>query len=223
MRIGSSGNAVSIADASVKFSRLCLIRHGETEWSRLGRHTGRTDLPLTSLGEAQARELGQRLDGVRFNHVWCSPRRRARETCRLAGLDGQAVVREELHEWDYGDYEGLTSVEIRRLVPDWTVFSHGCPLGESPELMSARIHRVIAHLRTLDGNIALVAHGHFLRVLTVLWLGLPITTAEQFQLGTASLSILGPGGSVYLWNQTSSSVAQSLSPQPISAHPPTTQ
>ena len=204
MRIGSSGNAVSIADASVKFSRLCLIRHGETEWSRLGRHTGRTDLPLTSLGEAQARELGQRLDGVRFNHVWCSPRRRARETCRLAGLDGQAV-------------------EIRRLVPDWTVFSHGCPLGESPELMSARIHRVIAHLRTLDGNIALVAHGHFLRVLTVLWLGLPITTAEQFQLGTASLSILGPGGSVYLWNQTSSSVAQSLSPQPISAHPPTTQ
>jgi probable phosphoglycerate mutase len=133
------------------------------------------------------------------------------------------VVREELQEWDYGDYEGLTSAEIRRLVPDWTVFSHGCPHGESPEQMSARIHRVIAHLRTLDGNVALVAHGHFLRVVSVLWLGLPITTAEQFQLGTASLSILGPGGSLYLWNQTSSSVAQLLSPQPISAHAPTTQ
>ncbi len=207
----------------MKFSRICLIRHGETDWSRSGRHTGRTDLALTSTGEAQARELGQRLDGVRFDHVWCSPRRRARETCRLAGLDGQAVIKADLHEWDYGDYEGLTSVEIRRLVPDWNLFSHGCPHGESPEQVTARINGVIAQLRALDGNIALVAHGHFLRVLTVRWLGLPITAADQFQLGTASLSVLGISGSLHLWNETSGAVSQLLSPQPFTVHVPTSQ
>lgn len=191
--------------------RICLIRHGETEWSRLGRHTSHTDLPLTPAGEAQARQLGAQLDGVRFDHVWCSPRRRARETCRLAGLDGQAVIDSELREWDYGHYEGLRSVEIRKMVPHWNLFHHGCPGGESPEQMVARLDAVIARLRLLRGPSAIVAHGHFLRVLCVRWLGLPVTAAEQFQLGTASVSILGEDGALHLWNHTGDAVPLLLS------------
>ena len=194
----------------MKAARICLIRHGETEWSRLGRHTSVTDLPLTPTGEAQARQLGAQLDGVRFDQVWCSPRRRARETCRLAGLDGQAVIDSELREWAYGDYEGLRSVEIRKKVPDWNLFLHGCPGGDSPEQMMARRDAVIARLRLLHGNTAVVAHGHFLRVLGVRWLGLPITAAEQFLLGTASVSVLGEDGSLHLWNHTADAVSLTL-------------
>lgn len=204
----------------MKFSRLWLIRHGETEWSRSGRHTGNTDLALSSTGEVQARDLGLRLDGARFDHVWCSPRRRARETCRLAGLNGQAVVQPDLHEWNYGDYEGLTSAEIRRAVPDWNLFSDGCPNGESPEQMVTRIDGVIAQLRSTEGIIALVAHGHFLRVLTVRWLGLNIRSAERFQLGTASVSILGGDGSLHLWNDSGGSALPFLSPQSFRILPP---
>jgi broad specificity phosphatase PhoE len=195
----------------VKSVRVCLIRHGETEWSRLGRHTSHTDLPLTSVGEAQARQLGAQLDGVRFDQVWCSPRRRARETCRLAGLDGQAVIDSELREWDYGQYEGLRSIEIRKLVPDWNLFLHGCPGGDSPEQIVARIDGVIARLRLLQGNSAIVAHGHFLRVLGARWLGLPVTAAEQFQLGTASVSVLGEDGALHLWNHSVDAVTLMLS------------
>jgi len=191
----------------VNAARICLIRHGETEWSRLGRHTSVTDLPLTPVGEAQARELGTQLDGVRFDQVWCSPRRRARETCRLAGLDGPAVIDPELREWEYGDYEGLRTMEIRKTMPHWNLFLHGCPGGESPEQMVGRIDGVIARLRLLPGNSAVVAHGHFLRVLGVRWLGLPVTAAEQFQLGTSSVSVLGQDGTLHLWNHTADAVA----------------
>lgn len=167
-----------------------LVRHGETAWSRSGQHTGRTDLPLTAHGEAQARRLQPALAGRSFALVLCSPLQRARQTCALAGLAQQAVLDPDLMEWDYGDHEGLTTAQIRAQQPDWLVFHHGCPQGESPEAVARRADRVIARARSARGPVALFAHGHLLRVLAARWLELPAAAGAQLLLDTSSLSVL---------------------------------
>ena len=171
--------------------RIYLIRHGETEWSLSGQHTSRTDIPLTAHGEDGARKLGLRLRGIHFARVLTSPRQRARRTCELAGLGSVAEIEPDLTEWDYGDYEGLRSAEIRKARPDWNLFRDGCPNGESPGQISHRTDRLIARLRALDGNVALFSHGHFGRVMAARWIGLPVIEAQRFLLDTASLNILG--------------------------------
>ena len=171
--------------------RLYLIRHGETEWSLSGRHTSRTDVPLTEQGEQDARKLGERLRDARIIRVFTSPRQRARRTCALAGLTLVAEIEPDLAEWDYGDYEGQRSVDIRKERPDWNLFRDGCPRGEEPAQITDRADRVIARLRALDGNVALFLHGHFGCALAVRWIGLPVIEGQNFLLGTASLSILG--------------------------------
>jgi probable phosphoglycerate mutase len=170
--------------------RLYLIRHGETEWSRSGRHTGRTAIPLTPSGEDEARELGKHLRDISFAQVLTSPLRRAVQTCSLAGLDKNPEIEPDLAEWDYGDYEGQRSVDILEERPDWNVYRDGCPGGEMPAQVSARADRLISRLLKLDGNIALFAHGQFGSVLAARWIGLAVAEAEHFMLGTASLSIL---------------------------------
>lgn len=170
--------------------RLYIIRHGETEWSLSGRHTGRTDLPLTAQGEDEARQLEPYLHGIRFSAVLTSPRRRARKTCALAGLEPGAAIDPNLSEWDYGDYEGQRSVDIRDARPDWNIFRDGCPGGESPEEISDRADRLIARLRPLQGNIALFSHGHFGLVLAARWIGLPVVLGQHFSLSTGSLGVL---------------------------------
>jgi probable phosphoglycerate mutase len=169
--------------------RIHLIRHGETAWSLSGQHTGRTDLPLTAPGEDAARKLAPRLREIPFARVFTSPRQRARRTCELAGLGAPAETEPDLAEWDYGDYEGRLTADIRKEQPDWNIFRDGCPHGESPAQVSARADRLIARLRLLDGNIALFSHGHFGRALAARWIGLPVGEGQRFQLDTASLSI----------------------------------
>jgi probable phosphoglycerate mutase len=179
------------------------FRHGETAWSLSGQHTSRTDIPLTEQGEQNARELGQRIQSVRFDRVLTSPRERARRTCELAGLGAAAEVEPDLAEWDYGDYEGRRSVEIRRGRPDWNLFRDGCPHGESPGDISERADRLIARIRSYEGNVAAFSHGHFGRVLAVRWIGLPVIEAEHFLLSTASISILGfdnNSSAIVRWN-----------------------
>jgi len=171
--------------------RLYLIRHGETEWSLTSQHTGRTDIPLTARGEEEARELAPGLKSIPFVHVLTSPLRRARKTGELAGLGTVAAIEPDLAEWDYGDYEGKCSVDIRKQRADWNIFRDGCPGGESIAQVSERADRLIGHLRALDGNIALFSHGQFGSVLAVRWVGLPLVSAQHFPLATASLSILG--------------------------------
>jgi len=170
--------------------RVYLIRHGETEWSLSGRHTGRTDVPLNAAGEARARALEPRLRDVRFARVFTSPRERARQTCELAGLGRMAEIDAQLAEWDYGDYEGLRSEEIQRTRPQWNLFRDGCPHGESPADISGRADQVIARLRGLEGNVALFSHGHFGRVLAARWIELPAGEARRFLSDTASVGIL---------------------------------
>lgn len=168
-----------------------LARHGETEWSMTGQHTGRTDIPLTARGEGNALSLGERLKGLTFAKVLVSPRSRARRTCELAGFAAQAEVDTDLQEWDYGHYEGRRTAEIRHERPDWYLFRDGCPGGESVEAIGARADRVIARLRAIDGNVLLFSHGHISRVLAARWLGLPAGHARYFVLSTAALSIVG--------------------------------
>ncbi len=170
--------------------RLYLIRHGETEWSLSGRHTGRTDIPLTRNGEEEARELGRRLPVIPFSHVLSSPLKRARRTCELAGLDTVPEIEADLAEWDYGDYEGLSSLDIHKARADWDVYRDGCPNGETPAQISARADRLIARLLKLTGNIALFSHGQLGCVLAMRWIGLAANEAQHFTLGTASFSIL---------------------------------
>jgi probable phosphoglycerate mutase len=167
-----------------------LIRHGETEWSLSGQHTGRTDIPLTARGEDAARELGRRLQDISFAHVLTSPRRRALRTCELAGLGAAAEIAPDLAEWNYGDYEGMRTGEILAARPGWMIYRDGCPNGEMPAEISDRADRFIARLRGLGGNIALFSHGHFGRVLATRWIGLPVIEARRFDLDTTSLSIL---------------------------------
>jgi probable phosphoglycerate mutase len=172
-------------------SQIFLVRHGETEWSLAGRHTSRTDLPLTEAGEQRACELAAWLRDTGFSRVFTSPRQRAQRTCELAGLGPVAGIEPDLAEWDYGDYEGRHSTDILSAHPGWDLFRDGCPGGETPALVSARADRLIARLRQLEGNVALFTHGHFGRVLGARWIGLPVTAARHFLLGTASLSVLG--------------------------------
>ena len=167
------------------------IRHGETAWSLSGQHTGTTDIPLTDNGRRLAERLRPALAKEDFALVLTSPMQRARETCELAGLGEAAVVEPDLVEWNYGDYEGLTPKQIRARAPDWLIFRDGCPGGEAPEQVGARVDRVIARTRAVDGNVALFAHGHVLRVLAARWIGLPADGGRHFLLGTGTLSVLG--------------------------------
>jgi broad specificity phosphatase PhoE len=168
-----------------------LARHGETEWSLSGQHTGLTDIPLTPRGERNARQLGMRLAGLKFPHVFTSPLQRARRTCELAGFGGQAVVDPDLVEWDYGAYEGKTSAEIRRQRPDWDLFRDGCPDGESVAEVGARADHVIARIRALASDALVFSSGHLLRVLGARWCALDSSEGKSFYLSTAALSAVG--------------------------------
>jgi len=189
-------------------SQLYLIRHGETAWSLTGQHTGRTDVPLTDKGEQDARHLAGRLGAVKFDAVLTSPRRRAQRTCELAGLGEQAQVDTDLAEWDYGDYEGLRSVEIRQRHPGWNIYRDGCPHGELPVEVRDRADRLLVKLRARDGAFAVFSHGHFGRVLAARWIGAPLEEAQRFMLNPASVSLLAyehddPTAPVIaLWNET---------------------
>jgi broad specificity phosphatase PhoE len=184
-----------------------LARHGETAWSLSGQHTGVTDLPLTARGEQNARSLAGRLRGVSFTRVFTSPLQRARLTCELAGFGGVADIDPDLVEWNYGEYEGVTTAEILAKRPGWQLFRDGCPGGESPGQIGSRADRVVARLRGIPGNTLLFSSGHFLRVLTARWLGLEPGAGRYFVLSTASLSALGYEHDtsepvIRLWNDT---------------------
>ena len=170
---------------------LWLIRHGETEWSATGRHTGRTDVPLTAVGQRQAAALGRRLAGRSFALVLVSPLIRAFETCRIAGYGDVAQFTDDLLEWDYGVYEGRTTVDIRTEVPGWTIWTGNPPGGETIEQVGRRITTVIDRATAAGGDVALFAHGHVLRVLAACWFGLPPRAGRLLALDTASLSVLG--------------------------------
>ncbi len=167
-----------------------LVRHGETEWSRDHRHTSTTDLPLTDHGVEVAHELAGRLTGVEFDLVLTSPRLRARRTAELSGF-GDATVDDDLVEWDYGDYEGITTAEIRETVPGWTVWTHPTPGGETPEQVTARLDRVVARVREVSGRTLLFGHGHALRAFTARWIRQPVGEGRYFRLDTATVSVLG--------------------------------
>lgn len=182
-----------------------LARHGETEWTITGQHTGLTDIPLTPRGEANARGLGDRLRGLEFARVIASPLRRSRHTCEIAGFADHADFDRDLMEWDYGAYEGLTTAEIRSQRPDWDLFRDGRPGGETLDAISARADRVVAKIREGGGRVLVFSHSHFLRVLATRWLGLPATQARYLVLGTAALSIVGyehnlAEPAIRLWN-----------------------
>jgi broad specificity phosphatase PhoE len=170
--------------------RLYLIRHGETEWSRSGKHTGRTDLALTTCGENQARALEPTLRAIPFAQVLTSPALRAQRTCSLAGLGGSAEIEPDLAEWDYGEYEGRTSADIRHDRPGWNVFRDGCPGGESVSELTLRADRLITRGTALHGNVALFSSGQFGCSLAARWIGLPVIQAQHLMLGTGSVSVL---------------------------------
>jgi probable phosphoglycerate mutase len=181
-----------------------LVRHGETEWSRAGRHTGRTDVPLTEQGRRQAEAVGAALRDRDFALVLTSPLGRALETCRLAGFGERAQPRDELMEWDYGAYEGRTTAEVREERPGWTLWRDGVPGGETIEQVGERVDRVLDEIRALDGEALLFAHGHVLRVLTARWLELEPDAGRLFALDPATLSMLGYEREtpvIQLWNE----------------------
>jgi probable phosphoglycerate mutase len=168
-----------------------LIRHGETAWSATGQHTGRTDLPLTPRGVEEALEVRARLQGVEFDAVICSPLVRAVETCRIAGLLDRAEIVAEAMEWDYGDLNGRTRAEVRAEMPGWVIWEGPVPNGETLEEVAARAEFVLRKIRRAGRRVAVFAHGHFLRILTARWLGLPPASAKHFALATARVSVLG--------------------------------
>jgi len=170
---------------------IVLVRHGETEWSRDGRHTGKSDIPLTAEGRRQAEALRSELAGRTFSLVLTSPLQRARETCRLAGYGPVAQPRPDLVEWDYGRYDGLTSTQIAEIQPDWSLWRDGGPGGEQPADVGRRADRVLAEIRTVAGNVLIFAHGHVLRVITARWLGEPPAAGQHYALQTAAVSVLG--------------------------------
>ncbi len=183
---------------------LWLFRHGETEWSRSGQHTSRTDLPLTPEGEQRAARLKPLLESKTFALVLTSPMRRAIETCRIAGLGDPAQITGDLREWDYGQYEGLTSAQIHQTNPGWTIWNGTPPDGESAEQIGARADRVIAQAAASNGDVALFGHGHMLRVLAARWLRLDPTDGRLFALSTGTISLLGYEREtrvVQIWNQ----------------------
>ncbi len=182
-----------------------LVRHAETEWSLTKRHTGLTDIPLTERGREAARGLSQRLRERHFALVLVSPLARARETCELSGLGAQAEIRDDLVEWDYGEYEGLTTPQIRALRPGWVLWRDGCPGGERAEDVGARADRVIAELRATDGEVAVFSHGHMLRVLGARWIELEPSVGRRLGLFTGAICILGSEhgtSSITRWNET---------------------
>ncbi len=188
-----------------------LARHGETAWSRSGQHTGLTDLALTQRGERDVQWLRQRLHGQEFAQVLTSPLQRAVRTCELAGFGSRAVLDRDLVEWNYGDYEGLRTVEIQTRRAGWQVFREGCPGGEMPEDVGARADRVAARVRAVPGDVLIFSSAHFLRVLAARWLGLPVAAGQYLVLSTASLCALGYEHDasepvIRLWNE----VAQTL-------------
>ena len=168
-----------------------LVRHGETEWSRAGRHTGRTDVPLSDEGREAAAGLRAALEPWTFALVLTSPLARAAETCRLAGHGDAAEERDDLMEWDYGDYEGTTTQEIRRDIAGWTVWTGDVPGGETVARVGARVDRVVEEVRNADGDVAIFGHGHVIRVLAARWIGLPPDSGRLFALDTATVSVLG--------------------------------
>jgi probable phosphoglycerate mutase len=176
---------------SAPAARAVLVRHAETEWTLSGRHTGRTDLPLTERGREAARQLARRLSGLDFALVLVSPARRARETCELCGLGHRAQPREDLREWDYGDYEGITTTEVRRERPDWTVWDGPIPSGESIDQVAARADRIVAAAQQATGDVLVFSHGHLLRILTARWLALEPEAGRLFALDPATVSVLG--------------------------------
>jgi broad specificity phosphatase PhoE len=183
-----------------------LVRHGETEWSASGKHTGRTDIPLTEEGERKARALKERLKGGAFDRVFTSPLQRAARTCVLAGFGDRAKADSDLLEWNYGDYEGRKTSEILEGRPGWLLFRDGCPNGEQPADVAMRADRVIARLRTADDRAIVFSSGHILRVLAARWLGLAPSEGRLFLLGTASISVLGyehdkDDPAIQLWNE----------------------
>lgn len=185
--------------------KIYLIRHGETEWTKTRRHTGLTDIPLTDEGRQQAQWLKEALSDVSFKKVFCSPLVRAKETCEIAGFFKQAVMDEDLFEWDYGDYEGLTTAEIKEKVPKWNLFTNGVSNGESIGDIGARAQRMLGKAQAVQGDVALFSSGHFSRVLAAKWLHLPPTDGKLFALSTASISVLGyehESPVLYRWNQT---------------------
>jgi broad specificity phosphatase PhoE len=189
------------------FPIVCLARHGETAWTITGQHTGLTDLPLTDRGEQNARRLGLRLSGLRFAKVLASPLQRARRTCELAGFGGEAEIDPDLVEWNYGKYEGCLTSDILKERPGWQLFRDGCPGGESPEQVAARADRVVSRVRRVSGDVLLFSSGHFLRVLTVRWIGIEPVSGQSLMLSTASLSTLSYENSllqpaIRFWNDT---------------------
>jgi probable phosphoglycerate mutase len=183
---------------------IVLVRHGETEWSRSGKHTGRTDVPLTAGGRRQAQTVGAALRARSFAAVWTSPLSRALETCRLAGFGDVAVPNDDLVEWDYGEYEGRTTLEIRHERPGWTLWGDGVPGGETADEVGARVDRALAEAASVGGDVLVFAHGHVLRALAARWLGLEPAGGRLFALDPATLSVLGYEREtrvIRLWNQ----------------------
>jgi broad specificity phosphatase PhoE len=186
--------------------QIYFIRHGETAWSLSRQHTGRTELPLTPKGESMARQVGTALAGLAFTRVLSSPRLRARATCELAGLGAASESEPDLAEWDYGDYEGLRTAEVRALRPTWDVWRDGCPRGEMPQQVGDRADRLIARLLGCTGKVALFSHGQFGRVLAARWIGLPAALGQHFVIDPASIGQLAQESThphrrvISLWN-----------------------
>ena len=198
--------------------KIYFVRHGETAWSLTGQHTGITDIALTPDSENEARNLAEYFSAISFAHVFTSPRQRARRTCELLQLGNPPEIDQDLSEWNYGAYEGQRSVDILESRPDWNLWKDGCPDGEMPDQVAARADRLIAHLRTLHGNVALVSHGHFGCALAVRWIGLAIAEGQHFVIDPASIGILGEAPrhadvhALVLWN--ASAKALSIGRQP---------
>lgn len=190
--------------------RIFLIRHGETEWSRSGQHTGHTDIPLTERGRQQAMALGHYFTGQTFTRVLSSPLRRAYDTCQLAGFGAVAERTDDLREWDYGVYEGKKTLDIQKQEPGWSIWRTTVPEGESIEDVAVRTQRVLNLMQSSEGDVALFAHGHVLRILITCWIGLQPADGRLFALGTASVSILG-------WERTTR-VLESLNQNLESTH-----
>lgn len=187
-----------------RLPQIVLVRHGETEWTKTRRHTGSTDVPLTGAGRRQAEGLRGALSEREFGRVLTSPLSRAIETCALAGLDERAQTREELREWDYGEYEGLTTADIRERDPDWTLWRDGCPGGEDAADVGERLEPLVEELRGAESDTAVFAHGHLLRVLAARWIEQPPELGGRLGLSTAALSVLGREREIpvlWLWNE----------------------
>ena len=195
---------------SERLPKIYLARHGETAWTLTGQHTSRTDIPLTPQGEQEAVRLGRHLEGIPLRRVLSSPRQRARRTCEIAGFGDAMEVDTVLAEWNYGSYEGRTTLDIRQERPNWSIYRDGCPEGETPAEIESRADTVIARLHDMDGDTLIFSHGHFLRVLAARWLNLTVQSAALFHLATASLSILSFEHTrsepvIVLWNDTGAS------------------